>query len=109
MRVRIGIVLLALTVAVVALAVLGRPSHAPTRPPGAEPAAARPRQPCQTSDCEPGEIAEKVSPFATDRPRITKTKHWKIAPGINFKRWVRTDRRGPQRIFLTTVNTATPG
>ena len=41
MRVRIGIVLLALTVAVVALAVVGRPSHAPTTPPRAETAGSR--------------------------------------------------------------------
>ena len=109
MRARIGVVLLALAVVVVGLTLAGRLGHAPARKPAAAPAAARQHQPCQTSDCEPGEVAEPVNPYAVDRPQISHVTEWKVAPGIHFKRWTREDRRGQQKLFLASINPSKPG
>lgn len=103
MRVRIGVVLLALVLAVVVLAATGRGGRTPDGAPGTPSARPAGGQPCQTSDCQPGEIAAPRDPYVVERARIDHVQHWRVAPGITFRRWDRTDRRGQQRLFLLSV------
>ncbi len=66
-------------------------------------------QPRQTSDGEPGAIAPEYSRFSRVKPRITHDRQWKVAPGINFRKWTRTDGRGRARLFLLRADPSVAG
>ena len=36
-------------------------------------------------------------------------RKWRIAPGIRFKRWDRTDARGQVRAYLVKIDPEVPG
>src|SRR5690242_10604342 len=106
MRLRLGLILLTLLAALaVGLTVphrseqgaLSGDHRAPVgRPPTSAPD--RHGQPRQTSDGEPGAIAPPYDPYLRAKPRITKDRQWKVAPGIRFRKWVQTDARGRARL-----------
>lgn len=66
-------------------------------------------QPRQTSDGEPGEIAEAIPPGVLDRPRISRERSWRIAPGVGYRQWEQTDRRGRNQVHLLSVDPDRPG
>ena len=116
MRLRVGLLVAALIAAVLVLALLpGDP--APDTPDDRgtltnredRPRAAREGQPRQTSDGEAGEIAEEVPPYLRAKPRISNERSWRIAPGVQFRRWDQTDSRGQIRAYLTTIDPTKPG
>ena len=108
MRLRLGLVLLTLLAALaVALTVPHRAEQGSLtgdhRTPVGQPATSAPDrhgQPRQTSDGEPGAIAPPYDPLLRTKPRITKDRHWKVAPGIRFRKWTQTDSRGRARLSL---------
>lgn len=111
MRLRVGLLAVALLVAALVLTVL------PTGPAPDDPRdgsddrgtltgrGGDDRQPRQTSDGEPGEIAAQLPPYArSTRPKIDRRRSWRMAPGVRFQRWDRTDYRGQIRAYLVTIN-----
>lgn len=112
MRLRVGLLVAALLAAVLVLGLLPR-DPTPDGPDDRGTLAGRggdgDRQPRQTSDGEPGEIADPVPPYLRARPRITNERSWRIAPGVWFRRWDQTDSRGRIRAYLATIDLAKPG
>ncbi len=111
MRLRVGLLLVVLLAAALVLTVV--PGGTPDRPDrGRLTGQGDPedeRQPRQTSDGEPGEIAAVIPPYARARPRIDNMRKWRIAPGVRFKRWDRTDARGQIRAYLVTIDPSVRG
>ena len=66
-------------------------------------------RPGQTSEGIPGEKAEPLPDGLQPRPRITRVKGWRLAPGVTYRRWNQIDRRGKIRAHLLRINPATPG
>lgn len=112
MRLRLGLILAALLSAVLVVAVLpGDPAREAT-PDDRGTLSGREgedEQPRQTSDGLPGEIAEPIPPYLRSRVRIDKKRAWRVAPGVRFKRWDQTDRRGQVRAYLLKINPAKAG
>lgn len=67
------------------------------------------RRPGQTSEGVTGPMAEKLSPGYFPRPRISKQKSWTMAPGVRYRRWEQTDRRGRIRAHLLSIDLDEPG
>ena len=67
------------------------------------------REPRQTSDGEPGEIAAVIPTYLRSKPRIDNVRRWRIAPGVRFKRWDRTDARGQIRAYLVKIDPSVRG
>lgn len=110
MRLRVGLLVAALLAATVGLVLFpGTPGRDTPDDRGTLAGDRSEGQPRQTSDGEAGEIAEEVPPYLRARPRISKERSWRIAPGVRFDRWDRTDYRGKIRAYLTTVNPARAG
>lgn len=113
MRLRVGLLVAALVAAALVLTFLpGDPApddRGTLAGRGEPPAATRDGQPRQTSDGEAGEIAEDVPPYLRVRPRISNERSWRIAPGVQFRRWDQTDSRGQIRAYLATIDPARPG
>jgi len=112
MRLRVGLLLVVLLVAALVLTVLpgGTPDRSDDR--GrltGDPEPAGEKQPRQTSDGEPGEIAAVVPTYLRARPRVDNLRSWRIAPGVRFKRWDRTDARGQVRAYLLKINPGVRG
>ena len=113
MRLRVGLLLVVLLAAALVLTVLpgGTPDRSDDRgrlagdgdPPDTD------KQPRQTSDGEPGEIAAVVPTYLRGRPRVDNIRSWRIAPGVHFKRWDRTDARGQIRAYLLTIDPGVRG
>lgn len=86
-----------------ATAVLSGARQAPSE---SEDSSVRPRQ---TSE---GVKGEKVEPYPEDffpRPRVSRVKTWKMAPGVRYRQWTQTDRRGKVKLRLVRVDPAVPG
>jgi hypothetical protein len=66
-------------------------------------------RPGQTSEGIEGEIAEPLPPGVLVRPRILKDRTRQVAPGVRYRRWVQTDRRGRVRLHLLRADPAAPG
>ncbi len=66
-------------------------------------------RPGQTSEGITGPTAPPIPDGLQPRPRISKQKGWRLSPGITYKRWDQTDRRGRIRAHLLRINPATPG
>jgi hypothetical protein len=102
-RLRISVAVAVLAVLAVGLALL------PDDPDGARPAdrgsltGRAGDQPPQTSDRLPGEIAEPLPPGVAPRVRITSSTRRRVAPGVSYREWEQTDRRGPVHGHLVTV------
>jgi exopolysaccharide biosynthesis protein len=65
--------------------------------------------PGQTSEGIQGELVEPT-PFGRPlRSRVTNQRAWKVAPGVRYKRWDQTDRRGRIRAHLLTIDWDRPG
>ena len=112
MRLRVGLLLVVLLAAALVLTVV--PGRTPDRPDDRGRLSGQgdrdeDRQPRQTSDGEPGEIAAAISPYARARPRIDNVRKWRIAPGVRFKRWDRTDARGQVRAYLVKIDPSVRG
>ena len=112
MRLRVGLLLVVLLAAALVLTVVprGTPDRSDDR--GRLTGQSEPdeeKQPRQTSDGEPGEIAAVVPTYLRGKPRIDNMRKWRIAPGIRFKRWDRTDARGQIRAYLVKIDPAVPG
>ena len=109
MRLRVGLLVVALVAA--ALLVDLWPSGQPGRPDDRGTlSAGEEGQPRQTSDGEAGEIAEPLSAYARAmRPQIDNRRSWRMAPGVTFRRWDRTDARGQVRAHLVTIDPSVPG
>ncbi|MGH3345618.1 MAG: phosphodiester glycosidase family protein [Nocardioides sp.] len=113
MRLRVGLLLVVLLAAALVLTVVpgGTPDRSDDRghltgrgdPPETD------KQPRQTSDGEPGEIAAVVPTYLRGRPRVDNERSWRIAPGVRFKRWDRTDARGQIRAYLLQVDPSIRG
>lgn len=66
-------------------------------------------RPGQTSE---GIRGEQVAPYPDGllpRPRIDNVKGWRIVPGVGFRRWDQTDRRGQMRAYLLRIDPSAPG
>lgn len=113
MRLRVGLLVAALLSAALVLAFLpggGGPDDRGALTGRGDGSADRSQgQPRQTSDGEAGEIAEEIPPLLRARPRIDHERSWRIAPGVRFDRWDRTDSRGQIRAYLTTINPSRQG
>ncbi len=111
MRLRVGLLVVALLAAALVL-VVGDPfadtpdDRGTLAGRGDDPAEEQPRQ---TSDGLPGEVAEAVPWYFRVQPRIDNERSWRIAPGVRFKRWDQTDSRGQIRAYLVRIKTAKPG
>jgi hypothetical protein len=113
MRLRVGLLLVVLLAAALVLTVVpggtpdrddrGRLTGQGDRDDDAE------RQPRQTSDGEPGEIAAVIPTYLRSKPRIDNVRRWRIAPGVRFKRWDRTDARGQIRAYLVKIDPSVRG
>jgi hypothetical protein len=113
MRLRVGLLLVVLLAAALVLTVVpggtpdrddrGRLTGQGARDDDAE------RQPRQTSDGEPGEIAAVIPTYLRSKPRIDNVRRWRIAPGVRFKRWDRTDARGQIRAYLVKIDPSVRG
>lgn len=103
-RTRTGLALVALALVLVGLALL--PDDPSPRPPDDRAGLSRSEsdQPRQTSDGLPGEIAEDLPPGVTPRVRTSRERSWRIAPGVTYRRFDQTDRRGRYRVHVVTVN-----
>ncbi len=66
-------------------------------------------QPRQTSDRQPGEVAEPMPPGVPTRPRTSRERSWSIAPGVRYRRFDQTDRRGRYRVHVVIVDPSKPG
>ena len=69
----------------------------------------RSRPPGQTSEGITGPTAEPLGEGLQPRPRITKERGWRLAPGVGYRRWDQTDRRGKVRLHLLRINPSAPG
>lgn len=110
MRPRILLAVAALGIATASLAAL--PDDPSSRTPADRGALTGQRagdQPRQTSDGLPGEIAEPIPAGVLARPRLSRERSWRIAPGVSYRRWDQTDRRGRVRAHLVTVDPAREG
>jgi hypothetical protein len=112
MRLRVGLLLVVLLAAALVLTVV--PGRTPDRSDDrgrltGQGEADDEKQPRQTSDGEPGEIAAVVPTYLRSKPRIDHVRQWRIAPGIRFKRWDRTDARGQIRAYLVKIDPSVPG
>ena len=50
--------------------------------------------PGQTSEGIQGEMVEPYPEGVVPRPRISRQKSWRIVPGVRYRQWDQTDRRG---------------
>ncbi|MGZ8738681.1 MAG: phosphodiester glycosidase family protein [Nocardioides sp.] len=66
-------------------------------------------KPGQTSEGITGPTAAPLPDGVQPRPRISKEKGWRLAPGITYRRWDQTDRRGKVRAHLLRVDPDAPG
>ena len=110
MRTRTGLALVALALVVLGLALL--PDDPTSRPPddrGELSGRASDDQPRQTSDGLPGEIAEPLPPGVSPRPRVSRQRSWRIAPGVTYRRFDEVDPRGRYRVHVVGVDPAKPG
>ncbi|HEX6149273.1 hypothetical protein, partial [Nocardioides sp.] len=113
MRLRVGLLLVVLLAAALVLTVLpdGTPDRSDDRgrlagrgePPDTE------KQPRQTSDGLPGEVAAVVPTYLRGKPRVRNVRQWRIAPGVRFQRWDRIDARGQIRAYLLRVDPSVKG
>jgi hypothetical protein len=67
------------------------------------------RPPGQTSEGVTGPAAEKLPPGVYAKPRVAKSRSWRMAPGVKFRRWDEIDRRGRIRAHLLSVDPSAPG
>jgi hypothetical protein len=117
MRLRLGLILLTLLAALAMASVVPYRAeqgsltgdHRTPVGPRATGAPDRHGQPRQTSDGEPGTIAPAYNPFVRSKPRITHDRHWRVAPGIVFRKWVQSDHRGRAKLFLLKARPSVPG
>jgi hypothetical protein len=112
MRLRVGLLLVVLLAAALVLTVV--PGGTPDRDDrgrltGQGDRDDAERQPRQTSDGEPGEIAAVIPTYLRSKPRIDNVRRWRIAPGVRFKRWDRTDARGQIRAYLVKIDPSVRG
>ncbi len=107
MRLRVGLLVVALLAAAFALVFLQ--DDPPVPPDRGALTTAEEKQPRQTSDGVPGEIAEAVPWYFRVQPRIANERSWRIAPGVRFERWDQTDSRGQIRAYLVRIKTSKPG
>lgn len=66
-------------------------------------------RPGQTSEGVRGELVEPEPPGRLGRVRIANRTSWQVAPGVTYRRWDRTDRRGTVRAHLLRINPAQEG
>jgi len=111
---RVWLVVVALVCAVVGIAPVISGSGDPEPRGRAEQAAGDRRAdrsvpPGQTSEGIKGEM---VAPTPYGRPlpaRVSNARHWTVAPGILYRRWDQTDRRGRIRAHLLSIAWKRPG
>ena len=110
MRTRTGLALVALALVVVGVALL--PDDPAPRPPddrGELSGRSTDDQPRQTSDGLPGEVAEPLPPGPSPRPRVSRERSRRIAPGVTYRRFDEADRRGRYRVHVLRVDPSEPG
>ena len=110
MRTRTGLALVALALVVVGLALL--PDDPAPRPPddrGELSGRASDDQPRQTSDGLPGEVAAPLPPGVSPRLQVRRERSWRIAPGVTYRRFDESDRRGRYRVHVVRVDPSKPG
>lgn len=66
-------------------------------------------RPGQTSEGIQGEMVEPYPEGIVPRPRISREKSWRIVPGVRYRQWDQTDRRGQVRAHLLSIDPAAPG
>ena len=66
-------------------------------------------RPGQTSEGVEGETVEPYPKGFVPRPRISEVRRWQMVPGVTYRRWEQTDRRGRIRAHLVRVDPAAPG
>ncbi|QZY29753.1 phosphodiester glycosidase family protein [Nocardioides coralli] len=66
-------------------------------------------QPVQTSDGLPGEVVAPLPAARRGRVTVDNRRSWKVARGVRYQRWDRTDARGKLRAHLLTVDASRPG
>lgn len=68
----------------------------------------------QTSDREPGPVVaprpasgaeSRTGATARREPVDTGHASWPLAKGVGYRRWLRTDERGPQQVHVVTLDT----
>ena len=102
--------LVALALVVVGLALL--PDDPAPRPPGDRgelSGRASDDQPRQTSDGLPGEVAAPLPPGVSPRLQVRRERSWRIAPGVTYRRFEESDRRGRYRVHVVRVDPSKPG
>jgi hypothetical protein len=110
MRLRLGLILLTLLAALMlALTVPHGPEQGSLTSEHRSGAPDRHGQPRQTSDGEPGEIAPPYNAFLRAQARISHDRHWRVAPGIRFRKWTQTDYRGRSHLFLLRADPSVAG
>lgn len=66
-------------------------------------------RPGQTSEGIRGELVAPYPDGLLPRPRIDNVKSRRIVPGVGYRRWDQTDRRGQLRAYLLRVDPSAPG
>ncbi|WP_432476711.1 phosphodiester glycosidase family protein [Nocardioides sp. GXQ0305] len=109
MRTRTGLALVALALVATSVGLL--PDDPAPRSPDArgELAAGEEDQPRQTSDGLPGEIAEDLLPGVSPRVQTSRARSWRIAPGVRYRRFEQSDRRGRYRVHVVSVRPSVRG
>ena len=103
MRFRIGLAVAALAIVAAGLALLPDDPAAELSSDRGALSGRAGDQPRQTSDRLPGQIAEPLPPGEVVRPRVSSSTERRIAPGVKYREWEQTDRRGPIHGHLLTV------
>ena len=110
MRTRTGLALVTLALVVVGLALLpDDPAPRPADDRGELSGRASDDQPRQTSDGLPGEVAEPLPPGFSRQRQVARERSWRIAPGVTYRRFDETDRRGRYRVHVVRVDPTRPG
>jgi hypothetical protein len=70
---------------------------------------AGPRLPVHSSDGRPGPTVAPAPSWRLGTPVVSNEVSYRVAPGLRFRRWDRTDARGTARLYLLRANLARPG
>lgn len=66
-------------------------------------------RPGQTSEGIEGETVEPLPDGVLVRPRVSNDRSRTIVPGVHYRRWVQTDRRGRVKLHLLRADPDAPG
>jgi hypothetical protein len=101
--------LVACVVAIAVPALAVSPSPQPDGDLSAQQRLADRHHPRHSSDNQPGPLAPRIPAFGRGTTTTSHVVERNVAPGVAFRRWDQTDRRGTIRAYLLTIDPEEPG